>query len=193
MASGITLDKSITKASAVSGLWSLTLSDVNGILLGAKADVGGFMTQSYNVNNVTVLSVNTTTNVVTYQHGNATVAQFAPDANFHLNVAWIDAAYVADMLGFTPTGDDLAYLEECVESAQDWAYRRRAEAGWNPHPGYPGGADIRLGTGLYAMGLYRERGSVDSFQSYEVMATAGPVGNIGQIMRLLGIGRAQVA
>ena len=193
MATNIALNKTIEKASAVSGLWSLTLSDVNGILLGAKADIGGFMTAAYNVNNVVILSVNTTTKVVTYQHANATVAEFAPDANFHLNINWIDAAYVADMLGFTPTGDDLVYLEECVEAAQDWAYRKRVEGGYDPHPGYPGGSDIRLGTGLYAMGLYRERGSVDSFQSYEQMATAGATGSMGQIMRLLGVGRATVA
>ncbi len=66
MATNITLNKTIEKASAVSGLWSLTLSDVNGILLGMRAEITGFMTAAYNVANITVLSVNTTTKVVTY-------------------------------------------------------------------------------------------------------------------------------
>jgi hypothetical protein len=189
----IAINKTIVKASAVAGLWTLTLSDVDGILIGAKGDVDGFLTKSYNHQNITVTAVDTTLKTIKYQTGNATVAEFAPDANFHLTITWIDNAYVEDMLGFSPTGSDLDYLTECVNSAQDWAYRKRAEAGYDPHPAYAGGADIRQGTGLMAMMLYRERGSVDSFQSYEQMATAGPVGSIGQIMRLLGIGRATVA
>lgn len=189
----IAINKTIVKASAVSGVWTLTLSDVEGILIGSKGDVNGFMTQSYNHQNITVTAVNQTLKTITYTQGNTTLAEIEPDGNFHLTITWIDNAYVEDMLGFSPTGADLDYLTECVQSAQDWAYRKRAEAGYDPHPAYAGGADIRQGTGLYAMMLYRERGSVDSFQSYEQMATAGPVGSIGQIMRLLGIGRATVA
>lgn len=189
----IAINKTITNIAAVAGTVTLTLSDVEGILVGMKGDVNGLMTQAWNKQNATVLTVDTTNKKITYLDDNLNIASQAVDANFHLTITWIDVAYVEDMLGFSPTGDDLAYLEECVNSAQDWAYRKRVEGNYDPHPAYAGGADIRQGTGLYAMMLYRERGSVDSFQSYEQMAIAGPVGSMGQIMRLLGVGRASVA
>jgi len=194
MATNITLNKSITSASAVSGLWSLTLSDVNGILVGSRAEVGGFMNPAYNVANVTVLSVNTTTKVVTYQHANTTVSAFNPDANFHLQVTWVDVAFVADMLGFTPTGDDLDYLNADVDAANDFCFRKRKEAGYDPHPAYPAGSDVRLGTGLYAMMLYRERGtSGDSYASFNSMGQFDRPISLARVMQLLGCGRAQVA
>ena len=194
MATNITLNKSITSASAVSGLWSLTLSDVNGILEGMKAEVSGFMTAAYNVASVTVLSVNTTTKVVTYQHANTTVSAFSPDANFHLQVSWIDNAYVIDMLGFTPTGDDLDYLTADVDAANDFAFRKRKEAGYDPHPAYPAGSDVRLGTGLYAMLLYRERGtSGDQYAGYTGMGQFDRPVSLGRVMQLLGCGRAKLA
>ena len=194
MATNITLNKTIEKASAVSGLWSLTLSDVNGILLGMRAEITGFMTAAYNVANITVLSVNTTTKVVTYQHANATVAEFAPDANFHLQVSWVDNAFVTDMLGFVPTGDDLDYLTADVDAANDFCFRKRQEAGWDPHPAYPAGSDVRLGCGLYAMMLYRERGtSGDSYASFNSMGQFDRPISLARVMQLLGCGRAQVA
>lgn len=189
----IAINKEITNISATSGVWTATLSEVEGILIGSKVDVDGFMTQSWNTANVTITAVNTALKTVTYSHGNATVTSQTADANLHLHVTWIDAAYVEDMLGFTPTGSDLTYLEEAVQAANDWAYKRRAAAGYNPHPAYAGGANIRMGTGLYAMSLYRERGSVDSFASFQDMTITAAPGTMGQIMRLLGINRSQVA
>ena len=189
----IAINKQITNVAATAGLWTLTLSDIEGILLGMKADISGFQTAKWNANNVTITALDTTLKTVQYSHSNVTTASAATDANFHLSIQWIDTDYVADMLGFTPTGDDLVYLAEAVEAAEDWAYRKRAEAGYNPHPGYSGGADIRLGTGLYAMALYRERGSVDSFASFQDMTITAAPGTMGQIMRLLGINRSQVA
>ena len=46
---------------------------------------------------------------------------------------------------------------------------------------------------MYAGSLYRERGSVDSFASFGEMSTGAPVASMGQIMRLLAIGRPQIA
>jgi hypothetical protein len=46
---------------------------------------------------------------------------------------------------------------------------------------------------MYAAALYRERGSVDSYASFQDMAITAPTGTMGQIMRLLGIRRSQVA
>jgi hypothetical protein len=52
---------------------------------------------------------------------------------------------------------------------------------------------VKLGTIMYAAALYRERGSVDSYASFQDMAITAPTGTMGQIMRLLGIRRSQVA
>jgi hypothetical protein len=46
---------------------------------------------------------------------------------------------------------------------------------------------------MLAASYYRERGSVDSFASFQDMAITAPTGTMGQIMRLLGIRRSQVA
>jgi hypothetical protein len=44
-----------------------------------------------------------------------------------------------------------------------------------------------------AASLYRERGSIDSFQSFQDMTTSAPVASMGRINQLLGIKRSQVA
>jgi hypothetical protein len=50
-----------------------------------------------------------------------------------------------------------------------------------------------MGATLYAVALWRERASTDSYPSFEDMASAPfPTGSNGQIRRLLGIGRAAV-
>lgn len=189
----IAINKSVTNVVATAGAWTLTLSDVEGILVGMKGDVDGFTTSSWNKSNVTVTAVNSTTKTIQYTHGNTTVTSQTASANFHLQIKWIDAAYVETLLGYVPTGDDLTMLEECVQGAQDWAYRKRAEAGYNPHPGYAGGADIRMGTGLYAVNLYRERGtSGDSMPGYEAYGQFDRPVNLGRILQLLGVGRPQV-
>jgi hypothetical protein len=52
---------------------------------------------------------------------------------------------------------------------------------------------VKLGTIMLAAALYRERGSIDSFASFQDMGSPTPIGSKGQIMRLLGIRRSQVA
>jgi len=190
----ISINKQITNVTAAAGVVTVTLSDVDGILVGMKADIDGFQTANWNEANATITAVDTTNKTVEYHDDNLTIASQACDANFHLHITWIDSAYVIDILGFTPVGDDLVFLEESVQSAQDWAYRKRAEAGYNPHPAYAGGADIRLGTGLYAMTLYRERGSSgDQYAGYSGMSQFDRPVNLSRIMQLLGCGRAQLA
>jgi len=41
--------------------------------------------------------------------------------------------------------------------------------------------------------LYRQRGSIDGFQSFDAMDTTNPAMSLGTIHQLLGINRAQVA
>ena len=190
----ISLNKAVTHIVSTSGTCVLTLSDVDGILIGSTVDVQGFMTQSWNALNASVTAVDTTNLTITIHNDNLTITAQDCVANVHLHVHWVDNAYVETMIGFTPTGDELAYLTADVDAANDWAYRKRAEAGYNPHPGYCDGHDVKMGTGLYAMMLYRERGtSGDNYASYGSMGQFERPVSLGRIMQLLGCGRAQVA
>jgi hypothetical protein len=54
-------------------------------------------------------------------------------------------------------------------------------------------AAVKAGAVLMAASLYRERGSIDSFQSFQDMTSSAPVASMGRINQLLGIKRSQVA
>jgi hypothetical protein len=190
----INLNKTITALVAVSGTWTLTLSDVDGILVGMRVDVKGLNTPSWNQTYRQVTAVNTTLKTITYVHSNTTVAQQdITEGIVHLDVEWVDVTFVANILGYTPSGGDLTFLEYCVDAANDFGWLRRQEAGYADQPGVAPGGNAQLGTGLYAMSLYRERGSVDSFSSFEQAPTPGTFGTMGQINKLLGIPRSQIA
>jgi hypothetical protein len=108
--------------------------------------------------------------------------------------SWIDADDVADWLGIAAaTANDTAFLTLAAGAANQYAYRRRREAGYFDSLTVVPGNDVKLGTIMYAGTLYRERGSVDSFASFEDMGTPIPFGSNGQINRLLGVNRSQVA
>ena len=107
---------------------------------------------------------------------------------------WITNQMVIDWLGIaTATANDTAFITKCVSAANAYAYRRRREAGYYDSLTTVPGGDVELGTIMYAGSLYRERGSVDSFASFEQMGTPIPYGQNGQINRLLGVNRSQVA
>jgi hypothetical protein len=110
---------------------------------------------------------------------------------------WVSKADVEDWLGFTvtvPSSDD-DLLTICVAAANAYAYRKRAEAGYfDGSVSTVPSQDVRLGTIMYAGALYRERGSIDQFASFDPLATGTVTGgSMGQIMRLLGVNRPAVA
>lgn len=113
-----------------------------------------------------------------------------------ITCTWTTSALVVAALGIDPaTANDTAYVTTAVNAANAWAFRRRQQAGYTDAPGTSPGGDVQLGVTLYAETLYRERGSVDSFQSFNSMdmgATA-PGATMGQINKLLGIPRSSVA
>ena len=107
---------------------------------------------------------------------------------------WIIAADVLAWLGISvATANDTAFVSACTDAANAFAFRRRKAAGYFDSLTTVPGADVKQGTILYAGALYRERGSVDSFASFNELGAPAPIGSMGQIMRLLGINRAQVA
>lgn len=109
--------------------------------------------------------------------------------------SWIVAADVLSWLGISvATANDTTFVGVCTDAANAWAYKARKMAGYQGESlsTAPSSA-VKLGTVMYAAALYRERGSVDSYASFGDMAVTAPVGTMGQIMRLLGIRRSQVA
>jgi hypothetical protein len=53
--------------------------------------------------------------------------------------------------------------------------------------------DVFLGTQMYGGSLYRQRGSIDQFASFQNMGVTPVMGLNGMIRQLLGIDRPQVA
>lgn len=136
-------------------------------------------------------------NQVIYVNSGADVAYEAEAGTltYTQSVSWIVAADVLAWLGIdTATANDTAFVTTCVNASNAWCYRKRREAGYVDSMSTVPSADVKLGTVMYAATLYRERGSVDSFASFDSMAIgASPSATLGRIMQLLGCGRAQVA
>ena len=107
---------------------------------------------------------------------------------------WVNAASVISWLGIAAaTANDTAFITSATAAANQFAYRRRKESGYFDSLTTSPGDDVSLGTTMYAASLYRERGAVDSFASFDSMGSPTPFGSMGQIMRLLGVNRSQVA
>ena len=108
---------------------------------------------------------------------------------------WISANDIADWLYLaTATAGDQAFLTICASAANSFIWRRRQESG------YTGDSlttvpsqDVKLGTIMYGGALYRQRGSVDAFSSFNDMGSQPPVALSAMVMQLVGISRAQVA
>lgn len=137
-------------------------------------------------------------NQVLYEHtGHADDSDYyALDGTltYTATVTWIVDADVTAWLGISSaTANDTAFITTCVAASNAWCYRKRKEAGYTDAVGTVPSADVKLGTVMYAATLYRERGSVDSFASFDGMGTYPVPATLGRIMQLLGCGRAQVA
>ena len=107
---------------------------------------------------------------------------------------WITSNDVLAWLGISvATANDTTFVGVCTDAANAYAFRRRKEASYFDSLTTVPSADVKLGTIMFAGALYRERGSVDSFQSFADMAVTAPMGSMGQINRLLGVNRSVVA
>ena len=115
---------------------------------------------------------------------------------YSITCSWIVLGDLEDYLGYTFTNPsaDLDVANMAVSAANQFAYRKRQESGYFDSPSSVPGGDAKLATVQYAAILYRERGSTEAFASFDPLATGGPVtGNYGQILRLLGVNKPQVA
>ena len=106
---------------------------------------------------------------------------------------WITSDEVIEWLGISAaTANDTAFIATCVSAANTYCYRTRHEAGYHDDSDAVPDASVSLGTVMYAATLYRERGSVDSFASFDQMGGAVPFGTMSRIKQLLGVGRPQI-
>lgn len=113
---------------------------------------------------------------------------------FSPSITWCTNAMVLEFLGIdVATANDTAFITTCVAAANSYIYRKRREAGYTDSQSTVPDASVKLGTILYAATLYRERGSADSFASFDSMSSIPIPSTMGRIMALIGCGRPQVA
>ncbi len=107
---------------------------------------------------------------------------------------WVSATDVEDYLGIgTATAADAAFLTICAAAASAFCFLRRQEAGYKDSLTVVPSSAVGLGTRAYGSFLYRQRGSVSDFASFDGMVSGGSNGLSPMIKQLLGVNRAQVA
>jgi hypothetical protein len=135
-------------------------------------------------------------NQVLYAKTASSVARTAATGTLTLTqtCTWVTAANIEDWLGIgTATAADAAFLTVCASAASQFCWRRRMEAGYVDSLTTVPSQDVFLGTQMYGGALYRQRGSVDSYGSFQNMGVVPVMGLNGMIRQLLGIDRPQVA
>jgi hypothetical protein len=189
----VALEKTVLEGTCVAGVHTLTLSDVDGLQVGYQVVVAGLGAHYDGTH--TLDGIDEETLEVTWTQGHASDDPATMVGRLYVPVTWADSADVEGFLGVEPaTPEDEAFLDVAVEAGNEWCYRRRASSGYQDLPNVAPGPDTKLGVILYASSLYRERGSVgDTFQSYETMNVAAPVGSLGQVLRLLGCSKPRIA
>lgn len=110
------------------------------------------------------------------------------------NCSWISSSLIEDWIGIgTATSADTTFLTQCAAASNIFCYRRRQEAGYFDSLTTSPSADVTLGTIMYGGALYRQRGSIDVFASFEQMGSGTPIALSGMVKQLLGIDRPAVA
>ena len=186
---------SITTLSCTDDLVTAVLDDASTFVPGERVTVFG---TGYNkIDGVRQLStVDSGTDTVTFPSANNQddIEAYSPsNAIITAEPTWTDDDAVKEWLGITAaTANDTAFIATCVSAANAFCSRRRREAGYFDDLDEVPSGDIKLAAVMYAGGLYRERGSVDSFASFDQLGTATPFGSLGRIFQLLGVGRPQV-
>ena len=107
---------------------------------------------------------------------------------------WITSQNILDWLGITvATAGDQTFTTTCAAAANAFCFRRRQEAGYIDSLTTVPSQDVYLGTVMYGGMLYKSRGTVDVFSSFQDMGQTPVIGMNGQIKQLLGIDRPACA
>ena len=113
---------------------------------------------------------------------------------YTLTCTWTTSQNILDWLGITvATAGDQTFTTTCAAVANAFCYRRRQEAGYIDSLTTVPSQDVFLGTVMYGAALYKARGSVDVFSSFQDMGQSPVPGMNGQIKQLLGIDRPACA
>jgi len=108
--------------------------------------------------------------------------------------SWITGPNVATWLGIDLAGaDETAFHTQCANAANNFIYLRRQESGYTDSLSSSPGTQVTLATTMYAGALYRQRGSVDQFASFDAMGNVPTTGLSPIIKQLAGIPRPAVA
>lgn len=185
--------KTVTNAVAVSGDHTLTLLDVLNLYVGDTIYVNGV---SNNFNGSHVLTeVDATNKTVTWHTGSGSHAELTNlTGQLEARPQWVNSNDVLSWLGIeVATANDNSFVDTCVLASNEWCFRKRQEAGYlSDRTAFFPSADVHLGAVNYAAMQYRNRGAIDGFASFDSFGGGTPTMSLGQIMALLGVGKAQV-
>ena len=122
------------------------------------------------------------------------VADYSGVVTYTQNCTWITATDIEDWIGIgTATAGDTTFLTICAAAANAFCYRRRQEVGYFDSLTSVPSQDVKLATIMYGGALYRQRGSITDFASFDGMATGSTNGLSPLVKQLLGVDRPQVA
>ena len=108
--------------------------------------------------------------------------------------SWVTAAQILTYLGIaTATADDSTFVTQCASAANQFCYRRRQEVGYFDALATSPSGDVTLGTIMYGAALYRQRGGISDFASFDGMSAGSTNGLSPLVKQLLGVDRPQVA
>jgi hypothetical protein len=122
------------------------------------------------------------------------VAFYAGTVTHTQTCTWITAAQILTWLGIaTATADDTTFVTQCASAANNFIYRRRQECGYYDSLTTSPSADVTLGTIMYGGALYRQRGGISDFASFDGMSQGSTNGLSPLVKQLIGVDRPQVA
>ena len=107
---------------------------------------------------------------------------------------WITAGQIEDWLGIgTASALDTTFLTQCAAASNAFCFQRRLESGYIDEKAISPSDSVTLGVIAYGGFLYRQRGAVTDFASFDGLPAGNSVGLSPMIKQLLGIPRPQVA
>ena len=122
------------------------------------------------------------------------VIDYSGTVTYTQTCSWITAAQILTWLGIaTATADDTTFVTQCASAANNFIYRRRQECGYNDSLTTSPGGDVTLGTIMYGGALYRQRGGISDFASFDGMSAGSTNGLSPLVKQLIGVDRPQVA
>lgn len=122
------------------------------------------------------------------------VQSFVGTITYTQTCTWITATDIQTWLGISvATSADAAFTTQCAAAANQFIYIRRQESGWYDSLTTAPSDAVKLGTIQYGGMLYRQRGAIDVFASFNEMGTAPVTGLSPIIKQLCGLDRPQIA